>query len=81
MISISFQSKNAILYIRSDVQYFKKNKKSTMNNKRQEVLKNAYSSHRESMRRSLNARLEAARANGNEKLIKQLEAEAKYLHL
>lgn len=52
-----------------------------MNNNRQEVLKNAKSSHLESMRRSLNARLEAARANGNERLVKQLEAEAKYLHL
>ena len=59
----------------------KKNKKSMMNNKRQQVIKNAYSSHRESMRRSLNARLEAARAKGDEQLVKQLEAEAKYLHL
>ena len=52
-----------------------------MNNKRQETLKNAHSSHKESMRRSLNIRLEAARAQGNQKLIQQLEAEAKYLHL
>ncbi|MGL5941216.1 MAG: arginine synthesis PII-interacting regulator PirA [Waterburya sp.] len=52
-----------------------------MNNKRQETLKNAYQSHLESMRKSLNSRLEAARAEGNEKLIKQLEAEAQYLHL
>lgn len=56
-------------------------KMSIMNKKRQEILKNAYSSHRESMRRSLSLRLEAARANGNERLIEQLEAEAKYLHL
>ena len=52
-----------------------------MNNQRQKTLKNAHLSHRESMRKSLNVRLEAARANGNEKLVKQLEAEAKYLHL
>ena len=52
-----------------------------MNNKRKNTLKNASSSHRENMRRSLNNRLEAARAKGNEKLVKQLEAEAKYLHL
>ena len=52
-----------------------------MNNKRQETLKNASLSHRESMKKSLNARLEAARAKGNDKLVKQLEAEAKYLHL
>ena len=52
-----------------------------MNNKSQKIIKNAYSSHRESMRRSLNARLEAARVKGDEQLVKQLEAEAKYLHL
>lgn len=57
------------------------NKKSIMNNQRQETLKIAYQSHRESMRKSLNNRLEAARAQGNEKLLKQLEAEAQYLHL
>ena len=60
--------------------YFK-NKKSIMNNKRNNTLQNASNSHRESMRRSLNTRLEAARAKGNEQLVKQLEAEAKYLHL
>ena len=52
-----------------------------MNNQRQETLKNAGLSHRESMRKSLNTRLSAARATGNEQLIKQLEAEARYLHL
>lgn len=52
-----------------------------MNNKRKEIIENAHTSHRESMRRSLNNRIEAARANGNDKLVKQLEAEAKYLHL
>lgn len=52
-----------------------------MNNKRKEIIDNAHVSHRESMRKSLSNRLEAARANGNNKLVKQLEAEAKYLHL
>jgi hypothetical protein len=51
-----------------------------MNNNRQETLKKAKTSHRESMLRSLNARLEVARAKGNDTLVKQLEAEAKYLH-
>lgn len=51
-----------------------------MNNNRQEILKKANNSHRESMLRSLNKRLEAARVTGNEQLVKQLEAEAKYLH-
>ena len=52
-----------------------------MNNKRKETIKSASISHRESMRRSLNNRLESARASGNNRLVKQLEAEAKYLHL
>lgn len=52
-----------------------------MNNKYQEIINKARSSHKESMRKSLNARIEAAIANGNQKLIEQLEAEAKYLHL
>lgn len=52
-----------------------------MNNKRKNIWKTTNNNHRENMRRSLNARLEAARTQGNESLIKQLEAEAKYLHL
>ena len=52
-----------------------------MNNNRQETLKKAALNHRESLRKSLQNRLEVARANGNEKLIRQLEAEANYLHL
>ena len=52
-----------------------------MNSKHQETLRNAHLSHRESMRRSLNSRLEAAKSSGNDNLVKQLEAEAKYLHL
>jgi hypothetical protein len=51
-----------------------------MNNNQQKNSQNATNSHRESMRRSLNTRLETARAKGNDKLVKQLEAEAKYLH-
>lgn len=52
-----------------------------MNNNRQEVLKQAALSHRESLRKSLLSRLEAARAKRDERLIRQLEAEANYLHL
>ena len=52
-----------------------------MNKKRREILQNASLTHRESMRKSLNTRLEAARAKGNNALVKQLEAEAQYLHL
>ena len=56
-------------------------KKSMLNKERNKSLKNASNTHRESMRKSLNIRLEAARNNGNTGLVKQLEAEAKYLHL
>jgi hypothetical protein len=52
-----------------------------MNNKRQEIITKANLNHRESLRKNLNNRLEAARAKGDEKLVKQLEAEANYLHL
>jgi|GEM_PF-2199584 len=52
-----------------------------MNKKRQEILQTAAFSHRESMRKSLRNRLEAARSHDNSRLVKQLEAEAKYLHL
>ena len=52
-----------------------------MNSNRQETLKQAALNHRESLRKSLQNRLEAARAKGDEKLIRQLEAEANYLHL
>ena len=52
-----------------------------MNNKRQEILTKAALNHRQSLRKSLQNRLEAARAKGNEQLVRQLEAEANYLHL
>lgn len=35
--------------------------------------------HRENLRRNLERRLEAARASGNQSLVKQLEAEASYI--
>lgn len=80
MIRQPYLLKSVILYIHS-LCIFILNKQSIMNNKRQEMLKNAHLSHKESMRKSLNSRLSAARASGNDKLVKQLEAEAKYLHL
>jgi hypothetical protein len=52
-----------------------------MNKNRQESLKKAALNYRESLRKSLERRLEVARASGNEKLIRQLEAEANYLHI
>ena len=52
-----------------------------MSTNRQEILKKAASSHRESLRKSLKHRLEMARVQGDEKLVRQLEAEANYLHM
>jgi hypothetical protein len=51
-----------------------------MNNKRQQVLTQAASAHRESLKRNLQHRLEVARTMGNDNLVQQLEAEASYLH-
>ena len=48
---------------------------------RQETLTQAADAHRQSLRRSLQQRLEAARAKGDQQLIGQLEAEAHYLRL
>ncbi|ELR97305.1 hypothetical protein [Gloeocapsa sp. PCC 73106] len=49
--------------------------------KSNEALKEAAANHRQSLIRSLQHRLEVARANGDETLIRQLEAEARYLHV
>ncbi|WP_175561024.1 hypothetical protein [Hydrococcus rivularis] len=54
---------------------------SIMNKNRQQILTEAAIAHRETLRKNLQHRLEVARAQGNEKLIRQLEAEAAYLHL
>ena len=56
-------------------------KKFTMSKIRQETLKKAAVTYRESLRRSLQHRLEMARTQGNDKLVRQLEAEANYLHI
>lgn len=52
-----------------------------MNRIRQETLKQAASTYRNSLRRNLQHRLEVARTNGDESLVRQLEAEANYLRL
>ncbi len=51
-----------------------------MNKNRQEMLMKAAAAHRETLRRSLQHRLEVARSSGNDALVRQLEAEATYLH-
>ena len=52
-----------------------------MNKNRQQTLTQAFSVHRETLRQNLQHRLEVARSQGNENLVRQLEAEAAYLHL
>jgi hypothetical protein len=54
---------------------------SIMNKNRQQVITKAASAHRETLRKSLQHRLEIARSQGNDKLVRQLEVEAAYLHL
>jgi hypothetical protein len=53
---------------------------STMNNQRHQTLTKAAATHRETLKKNLQHRLEVARALGNENLVRQLEAEAAYLH-
>lgn len=52
-----------------------------MNRNRQTTIKQATVTYRQSLRKSLELRLESARAAGNDRLVRQLEAEANYLHL
>lgn len=52
-----------------------------MNKNNSETITKAIQAHRESLRKSLQHRLEVARAMNNEQLIRQLEAEAAYLRL
>lgn len=50
-----------------------------MNKNRQQVLMQTAQTHRETLRKNVERRLDAARAKGDEALIRQLEAEAQYI--
>lgn len=52
---------------------------SIKNGNRPETIKKAALAHRDNLQKSLQHRLEVARANGDENLIHLLEAEAEYL--
>ena len=52
-----------------------------MNINRQETVKNAAEAHRDTLRKSLEHRLEVARAKGDQSLVRQLEKEASYLRI
>ena len=51
-----------------------------MNTSRMESLKKAAAAHRDNIRKSIQHRLEVARSQGNEHLIRLLEAEANYFN-
>jgi hypothetical protein len=50
-----------------------------MNKNRQHLIAQVSQIHHDNLRKNLQHRLEVARSQGNESLIRQLEAEAKYL--
>lgn len=52
---------------------------SSMNTNRQEIRTRVSDTHRANLQKNLQRRLEAARAKGDEQLIRLLEAEASYL--
>lgn len=51
-----------------------------MNRNKQQAMKQAAQAHRLSIQRSLQHRLEVAKARGDEDLIRQLEAEMNYFN-
>jgi hypothetical protein len=55
-------------------------KKLTMNRNKQQATKQAAEAHRLNIKRSLQHRLEVAKASGDEALIRQLEAEMNYFN-
>lgn len=50
-----------------------------MNKNRHQMLTQAAQTHRANLRKNVERRLEAAKAQGNEALVKMLEAELNYL--
>ncbi len=50
------------------------------NKKRQEILTKTAGIHRENIQKRLQQRLEAAKAKGNDDLVRLLEAEARYFN-
>ncbi len=52
---------------------------SIMNRNRQQLISQTVQAHRDNLRKNLQRRLEAAMARGDEDVVRQLEAEAKYI--
>lgn len=55
-------------------------KKLAMNRNKQQAVRQAAELHRQNIQKSLQHRLAVARANGDENLIRQLEAEMRYFN-
>lgn len=55
--------------------------KSMLNKKRQEKSTKVSETHQMNLQRNLQRRMDAARASGDENLLRQLEAEANYIGL
>lgn len=51
-----------------------------MNRNKQQAAKQAVDAHRVNIQRSIEHRLQVAKANGNEQLVRQLEAEMSYFN-
>ncbi|AFY86152.1 MAG: hypothetical protein CLLPBCKN_002782 [Chroococcidiopsis cubana SAG 39.79] len=52
----------------------------SMSRNKQQAVKQAAEAHRQNIQKSLQHRLDVARANGDENLIRQLEAEMRYFN-
>jgi hypothetical protein len=52
----------------------------SMSRNKQQAAKQAAEAHRQNIQKSLQHRLDVARANGDENLIRQLEAEMRYFN-
>jgi hypothetical protein len=52
----------------------------SMSRNKQQVVRQTAEVHRQNIQKSLQHRLDVARANGDENLIRQLEAEMKYFN-
>lgn len=70
-----------MLCLRSESTLKKEKGLLTVNKNRNPKAQKAVAAHRVNLQKSLEHRLDIARANGDEALIRQLEQEANYLHL
>lgn len=63
-----------------DIKPNKSKQKLTMNRNKKQITKQADQAHRLNIQKSLQHRIEVAKAQGNEALLRQLEAEMNYFN-